>query len=387
GRRAGRPTTPFGGPPLRRYKMAVLDDSPMSRTPTSIVTGLLAALFLAGRFAYPGAAPPAMSTRYEDLLALFADWRAFQKPKVVDGVPDSRPAAMAAQRRDLAGYQRRLAGIDPSAWPIPQQVDYHVVRAEMNGLDFDHRVLQPWANNPAFYVTVFTEESDQPAREGPLALGAVELWTFAFPLTPSEAARLDAGIRTIPPLLEQAQTNLVGSGKDLWTFGAKAIRGQGQTLAELASKLTGVPGRLPADVARAREATDAFAGWLEARAPSKTGPSGIRTLSYDWYLKHVQLVPCTFAEEAALMRRELARGPGPPPALPPAGGAAHRRLPPPAPHPERGGVRPPLRRGSPRLHGVPPRTRRAHDPRRHGAGAARADRLLPPRSPRVLLRG
>ena len=48
----------------------------------------------------------------------------------------------------------RLAAIDPSGWPIPQQVDYHVVRAEMNGLDFDHRVLRPWANNPAFYVTV-----------------------------------------------------------------------------------------------------------------------------------------------------------------------------------------------------------------------------------------
>ena len=48
---------------------------------------------------------------------------------------------MAAQHKALAGYQARLAAIDPSGWPIPQQVDYHVVRAEMNGLDFDHRVL------------------------------------------------------------------------------------------------------------------------------------------------------------------------------------------------------------------------------------------------------
>ncbi len=47
---------------------------------------------------------------------------------------------------------------------IPQQVDYHLVRAEMNGLDFDHRVLEPWANNPAFDVTVFLDESDQSAR-------------------------------------------------------------------------------------------------------------------------------------------------------------------------------------------------------------------------------
>src|SRR5215470_7026296 len=190
--------------------------------------GLPACLLVAAALAGGGPATPAeppRSSRYEDLLALFADWRSFQQPKLVDGVPDYTAGAMAAQRRSLEAYKKRLAAIDASGWSVPEQVDWQVVRAEMNGLDFDHRVLQPWAKNPAFYVTVFTDESDQPAREGPLALGAVELWTFAFPLTPSEAARLDAGIRTIPPLLEQAQTNLVGSGKDLWTFGAKAIRG------------------------------------------------------------------------------------------------------------------------------------------------------------------
>jgi len=31
---------------------------------------------------------------------------------------------MAAQARDLAGFAKRLAAIDPRGWPIPQQVDY-----------------------------------------------------------------------------------------------------------------------------------------------------------------------------------------------------------------------------------------------------------------------
>jgi len=181
------------------------------------------------------------------------------------------------------------------------------VRAELAGLDFDHRVLRPWANNPAFYVTVFWEESDQPAREGPFASGAVELWSYAFPPSPEEAARIDAGIRAIPGLLAQARTNLVGSGRDLWVYGAQAIRQQSADLATLAAKLGGTPADLAADVARAKEATDAFAAWLDSEAPSKTGPSGIGVLSYDWYLKHVQLVPYTWAEEVALMERELAR--------------------------------------------------------------------------------
>lgn len=54
------------------------------------------------------------SNRYADLVALFADWRAFQKPTLVNGVPDYTAAAMAAQQRALPGYQQRLAAIDPS---------------------------------------------------------------------------------------------------------------------------------------------------------------------------------------------------------------------------------------------------------------------------------
>ena len=105
---------------------------------------------------------------------------------------------MAAQHRELAAYQRRLGEIDPSGWPVAQQVDYHLVRAEMNGLDFDHRVLRPWARNPAFYGLVFPSQSDVPAREGPVAYGALELWTYPIPFPPERAAELAAQLRSIP---------------------------------------------------------------------------------------------------------------------------------------------------------------------------------------------
>src|SRR3954464_11920477 len=148
-----------------------------------------------------------LAAGHPDLVSLFAEWRAFQKPKIVKGVPDYTPAAMARQHRELKEYQRRVGSMDPRSWPVPQQVDYQIVRAEMNGLDFDHRVLRPWARNPDFYVTVFAEQSDQPAREGPHAAGAVELWSYTFPLSASNAARVDSGLRTIPALLAQARVN------------------------------------------------------------------------------------------------------------------------------------------------------------------------------------
>ena len=268
---------------------------------------LLAAAF-SGADVRDASGGPARSIRYEDLVSLFAGWRSFQKPKLVDGVPDYSAAAMAAQQRELVDWQRRLAAIDPGSWPIGRQVDYHVVRAEMNGLDFDHRVLKPWARNPAFYVTLYTDESDQPAREGPFASGGIDLWTYTFPLSSEgAAARLASGIRTIPKLLAQAKTNLVGKGTDLWTYGTKSIRQQSADLAQLASKLTDASGSLRADVERAKTATDDFVAWLGSQAASRKGPSGVGVENYDWYLKNVQLAPYTWRDEVTIMERELAR--------------------------------------------------------------------------------
>ena len=250
---------------------------------------------------------PATGAPYEDLTRLFADWRAFQRPVLVDGLPDYSAAAMAAQYRDLARFKSRLDAISTRGWPVARQVDWHLVRAEMNGLDFDHRVLRPWANNPAFYVTFFPSQSDQPAREGPLAYGAVELWSYEFPLSAENALRIDEGIRMIPPLLRQAKGNLVGSGRDLWVFGITSVRAQSADLDRFASRLSNELATLRTHVLEAKRATDDFAAWLEGEAPRKTGPSGIGVEHYDWYLRNVHLVPYTWREELLLVERELGR--------------------------------------------------------------------------------
>ncbi len=279
----------------------------ISRDPSVLMMSvcLIAGVLAGGGVAPASPAPPGGS--YADLLSFYKDFRAFQKPKVVNGVPDYTAAAMAAQRKELEAYKKRLAAIDPNAWPIPQQVDYYVVRAEVNGLDFDHRVLRPWANNPTFYTTFFPEESDQPKREGPLAEGAVEIWSYALPLSKDAAARIGAGVRTIPALLAQAKTNLTGNGRDLWVYGAKSVRQQSADITAFAAKLDASNATLKADLDRAKTATDDFAAWLEAKVPSKTGPSGVGIENYDWYLKNVQLVPYTWAEEVDFMKRELGR--------------------------------------------------------------------------------
>jgi hypothetical protein len=122
------------------------------------------------------------NSTYEDLVKLFGEWREFQKPTIDNGVPDYTAEAMAKQHIELKDYQARLKAIDPSSWPVSPQVDYHIVRAEMNGLDFDHRVLRPWSRNPCFYAAYYNSPSDVPAPEGPWRFGTLCLWKYSFPL-------------------------------------------------------------------------------------------------------------------------------------------------------------------------------------------------------------
>jgi hypothetical protein len=255
--------------------------------------------------ANPATTPPGRT--HEELLALFNEWREFQRPPLVDGVPDYSSDAMTVQHRALPRFMSRLAAFDTTGWPIPQQVDAHVVRAEMNGLDFDHRVLMPWANNPAFYVTVFASESDQPAREGPFAWGAVELWSYPMPLDARSVAEIDSGLRRIPALLARARVNLTGDGADLWTYGARSIRRQSGALAQFVQRLPDSLATLRSAAEHAKAATDSFATWIEARVPDKHGTSGIGEDNYTWYLHNVQLLPYSWRDEVALMERELAR--------------------------------------------------------------------------------
>jgi hypothetical protein len=247
------------------------------------------------------------SARYADLVALFEEWRGFERPEFVEGVPDYSAGAMAAQHDELAAYQRRLAAFDTTGWSVAQQVDYHLVRAEINGLDFYHRVLRPWARIPAFYTMIFPSRSDVPGHEGPVIHGWIDLWTYEYPLSSDAAAELAARLGTIPQLLEQARSNLVEDTRDLWVAGIRNMTGQSADLTALATHVAGTNAELEAAIERARGATDEFRAWLEGEAPSKTGPSGVGIENYNWYLKNVHLIPTTWEEEVTIMRRELAR--------------------------------------------------------------------------------
>lgn len=271
---------------------------------------LIRPILLAAATLWAGcAAGPAVRTAdYQDLLALFSEWRSFERPPLRNGAPDYTPARMARAHEEWRSLKDRLYAIDPSGWPVAQQADWHLVRAELNGFDFDCRVLRPWQRDPAFYQQVWTYQSDTPAHEGPCNHALVELWTYEFPLDAAAAARLTRELGTIPPLLQQARHNLTGDARDLWIAGARTMRQQETALRTLGGQLgVDAPAALRGALRAARQATQTFVGWLNEQAPQKTGPSGVGKEHYTWYLQNVHLVPMTWEDELRLLRRELDR--------------------------------------------------------------------------------
>ena len=252
---------------------------------------------------------PAPPAGYQELIQLFSDWREFEDPPLLNGAPDYSPERFAKDHQIFQELEKRLNKIKIGDWPTSCQVDWHIVRAEMNGYDFNYRVLKPWVRDPAYYQTVWMDQSDVPAHEGPTNHATLEFWTYQFPLSSDEENRLSTDLKVIPPLLKQARENLTGNARDLWIAGIENIKGQTRALDRIAENImsSNPQPELTAALKDAQKATVDFTGWLEKQAPDKTGPSGIGKENYTWYQQNVHLLPLTWEEEVQLLQRELDR--------------------------------------------------------------------------------
>jgi len=260
---------------------------------------------LSALLALPNAA---RASDYEELLILFQQWRSFETPPMRDGAPDYTAATFDARHKEFKLLEQRLEAMDTTGWTLPQQVDWQLVRAEMNGFDFNYRVLQPWVRDPAYYESIWTDRSDVPAHEGANHHALTELWTYVFPLSPEQQAALIADLKVIPPLMKQAQLNLTGNARELWIAGIRNIRKQRSNLDVISEKTSELDNpELARVIADSKQATDELIAWLEAEAPKKTGPSGIGKENYSWYQQNVHLLPMSWEEEVMLLQRELDR--------------------------------------------------------------------------------
>ena len=244
----------------------------------------------------------------EELEVLFTDWRQFETPPLNNGAPDYSVETFRNRMPEFRKLRDRLNEIDKSKLDIKSKIDWTIIWAEMNGFEFNFRVLKPWERDPAYYKSVWMNRSDVPAHEGPTHHSVVEIWQYDFPLSKNESSDLNKQLRVIPILNEQAKINLTRNAKDLWIAGIRDIDTQ---ISDLQSILN-YPNvnndqNLVTTINEAIESTVSFSNWLKSESSKKDGPSGIGKENYTWYQNNVHLVPLSWDDEVMLLKRELAR--------------------------------------------------------------------------------
>ena len=252
--------------------------------------------------------PKNKSLNYDDLIQLFTDWRNFENPPLLDGTPDYTKERFDNDQNKFIELREKLNSFYIDEWPINKQIDWHIVKAEINGYDFNYRVLKPWERDPAFYQTIWMYQSDVPAHEGPTNHGVLEFWMYEIPLDKDSENRILKELKSITPFLDQAKKNLIGNAKELWDAGIQNFRDQIDNLIYIRRTLNlKEDNKINVEIDRAISSTKSFITWLEKESKNKTGPSGIGKENYTWYQKNVHLLPMTWEDEVRLLQRELDR--------------------------------------------------------------------------------
>ncbi|RMB12076.1 DUF885 family protein [Eilatimonas milleporae] len=253
------------------------------------------------------AGPPDGTGSYEDLVALFQEFREWKTPPKVNGLVDYGRRAVDRRRADLRAFQGRLGDMGVARWSRPQQVDYLAVRAQLDQHDFYLNVSRLWSRDPGFYVdrmlrVTFTDlpVSGEARETFETELAAISALTKQARQNLTEAAGdyADLAIHNL------THADGVGHGHPYRDVPPAGVIGWYEDLAGRAR--TAQPDLLPA-ITAAADAVKAFHVWLRESRAGMTAPAGVGKRAFDWYLKQVKLMPYGPDEVVALGRRELER--------------------------------------------------------------------------------
>ena len=238
---------------------------------------------------------PSVKNKYQDLVKIFQDFRVIQKPSITNGVPDYSPKAMAHQKASLDNLQAQLALIDTAGWSVSDRVEYHLVKAEMNGLEFYHMVLKPWSRDPGFYLQ--TQDGAGPTR-------AAYFYIDEFPIKDEELTEARIKLIALPEVLSQAKKNLTDGAGDLAYSALHYLHYEIILYERIYKKIKEHHPELESIAAKALEAVKEYDSWLKENKSKMTAQAGVGKDNYNWWMKNVQLVPYTWDELYDIIMRE-----------------------------------------------------------------------------------
>src|SRR6266550_5034994 len=216
-----------------------------------------------------------------------------------DRLTDYSPAKIAERAQHVRSLLDKVRAMKTDNWPKDARIDWIFFRAQLESVDFGDRILKFEQTNPQTYT-------------GECTSAIFSLLKKEYDTPRKRAVAATARLKQMPALLKQGLSNLE---KPMKLYAQLAIQSARSIDPLLNKSLMALDVDLSPeehnDLIKAREAALAalhgYAGELEKRLPQMVDFSPMGEGNYNYYLKHVLLLPLNGGEVETIGRAELAR--------------------------------------------------------------------------------
>ncbi len=216
-----------------------------------------------------------------------------------DRLTDYSPAKIAERAQHVHSLLEKMRAMKTDNWPKNDRIDWILFRAQLENIDFEDRILKFERTNPQVYIRECTDaifsllkkEYDTPRKR---ALAAI------------------ARLKQMPALLKQGLANLQSPVKLYAQLAIQSARSIDPLLNKSLMALdVGLAPNEHDELVKARDAAliavHSYADELEKRLPKMVDFAPMGEANYNYYLKHVLLLPLDATQVEMIGRAELAR--------------------------------------------------------------------------------
>ncbi len=216
-----------------------------------------------------------------------------------DRLTDYSPAKIAERQQHVHALLEKVRAMKTDNWPKDERIDWILFRAQLEDVEFGNRVLKFERTNPQVYV-------------GDCTNGIFSLLKKEYDMPRNRARAATARLKQMPALLKQGLSNLQNPVK---LYAQLAIQSARSIDPLLNNSLMALDVDLPPnehdELINARDAALAalhtYADELERRLPKMADFAPMGEANYNYYLKHVLLLPLDAGQVEMIGRVELAR--------------------------------------------------------------------------------
>jgi len=216
-----------------------------------------------------------------------------------DRLTDYSPSKIAERAEHVRLLLDKVRAMKTDTWPKDARIDWILFRAQLENVDFGNRVLRFAQTNPQVYTGECTD-------------AIFSLLKKDYDTPRKRALAATARLKQMPGLLQQGLTNLQKPVKLYARLAMQSARSIDPLLNKSLMALdVGLAPNEHDELIKARDAAltalHSYADELEKRLPKMVDFSPMGEANYNYYLKHVLLLPLNGNEVEMIGRAELAR--------------------------------------------------------------------------------